>query len=170
METDLVNEVVCWNWILFKSICLIILKVKIDWLGFVSWEQWCLIYQKVKWIDGLLQLNCGFGGVNASDSTWMRPDIDLTTAVATIHPLDLFQSKMEQEPEQVAPPPPLPPPLPPPHKVCLVKRNNLPPPFSEAAKALLSSPLPPQLVVDFKRKFFAILINRLTTWKPFTFE
>ena len=37
------------------------------------------------------------------------------------------------------------------HKVCApVKRNNLPPPFSEAAKALLSSPLPPQLVVDFK--------------------
>ena len=77
----------------------------------------------------------------------MRSDIDLTAVVATIHSLDLFQDKMEQQPELLAPPPP----PPPPHKVCLVKRNNLPP-FSEAAKALLSAPLPPQLVVDFKRK------------------
>lgn len=35
------------------------------------------------------------------------------------------------------------------HKSCLAKRPLMAP-YSEAAKALLSSPLPPELVVDFK--------------------
>lgn len=37
------------------------------------------------------------------------------------------------------------------HKPCLAKRPLMAP-YSEAAKALLSSPLPPELVVDFKGK------------------
>lgn len=36
------------------------------------------------------------------------------------------------------------------HKPCLAAKRPLMAPYSEAAKALLSSPLPPELVVDFK--------------------
>ena len=45
-----------------------------------------------------------------------------------------------------------------PHKLCLTKRNMSP--FAEAAKALLSSPLPPELVVDFKGSIHSSVIRR----------
>lgn len=44
------------------------------------------------------------------------------------------------------------------HKPCISKRSRVAP-LSEAAKALLSSPLPPELVVDFKGMFHAATIK-----------
>ena len=51
------------------------------------------------------------------------------------------------------------------HKPCLAAKRPLMAPYSEAAKALLSSPLPPELVVDFKGEYkhfmMGIFISRM---------
>ena len=46
-------------------------------------------------------------------------------------------------------------------KPCLLPKRPLMAPFSEAAKSLLSSPLPPELVVDFKGKTFQLSLRYL---------